>query len=319
MSNSSLVSYTKLSPNYSNRTEKISKITVHYMAGNLSVETCGEVFAPSSRQASSNYGIGSDGRVGMYVPEDKRAWTSSSAWNDQRAVTIEVANTDSYGTFTTAAWNTLIDLAVDICKRNGITSLNFTGDKNGSVTWHCMFSATSCPGQYFKNNTQRFVQEVNVKLAPAKQRTHKLQIWDWSNNTNQKFWYRSLGNNLYGIRSVATNEWISDPNSSTTQTDAETWGGADNGTATDDPRDPQILVFEKVHELGGYYIHPQVAPNLSLDVAGGNTTNGTKVQWYPSNKTLAQEWHFIPADGNAYYIINAATGKALDMKGGGWV
>lgn len=93
MSNSALVTYTKLSPNNSgNRNHKIDVVTIHCMAGNLSVETCGNVFAPSSRQASSNYGIGSDGRIAMYVEEKDRSWCTSSASNDNRAVTIEVAN-----------------------------------------------------------------------------------------------------------------------------------------------------------------------------------------------------------------------------------
>ena len=93
MSNSGLVNYTKISPNRTSpRRNKIDRITIHHMAGNLAVETCGNVFAPRSRQASSNYGIGSDGRVGMYVEEKDRAWTSSSGANDHRAITIEVAD-----------------------------------------------------------------------------------------------------------------------------------------------------------------------------------------------------------------------------------
>ena len=93
MSNSPLVVYTKLSPNHSgNRTHAIDTISIHCMAGNLSVESCGALFAKSSRQASSNYGIGTDGRIGMYVEEKDRAWTSSSPDNDNQAVTIEVAN-----------------------------------------------------------------------------------------------------------------------------------------------------------------------------------------------------------------------------------
>ena len=93
MSNSSLVVYTKLSPNYTKMTNKINrKITIHHMAGNCSIETCGAIFAPTSRQASSNYGIGSDGRIGMYVEEHNRSWCSSSRANDEQAITIEVAN-----------------------------------------------------------------------------------------------------------------------------------------------------------------------------------------------------------------------------------
>ena len=93
MSTSPLVSYTKLSPNHSGkRTHAIDTITIHCMAGNCSVETCGQIFASSARQASSNYGVGTDGRVALYVDEANRSWCTSSNANDQRAVTIEVAN-----------------------------------------------------------------------------------------------------------------------------------------------------------------------------------------------------------------------------------
>lgn len=167
MSNSPLVCYTRISPNSSTRYEQITKITPHYMAGNCSIETCGEIFAPTSRQASSNYGIGSDGRVGMYVPENRRSWCSSSSWNDQKAITIEVANIRADGYITDAAWNTLVNLCVDICQRNNIPKLVWTGDKYGSLTCHYMFSDTSCPGQYLKGRMQLLADCVNAKLHPA--------------------------------------------------------------------------------------------------------------------------------------------------------
>lgn len=171
MSNSPLVSYTKISPNNGPRYEKITKITPHYVAGNCSIETIGEIFYPSSRQASSNYGIGSDGRVGMYCPENRRSWCSSSSWNDQKAITIEVANIRADGYVTDAAWNTLVNLCVDICKRNGIPRLTWTGDRNGSITCHYMFAATSCPGQYLKGRMGLLADQVNARLngqsAPA--------------------------------------------------------------------------------------------------------------------------------------------------------
>ena len=87
MSNSALVNYTCISPNSNNpRNAGIKKITIHHMAGNLSVETCGKIFASSARQASSNYGIGSDGRVGMYVEEKDRSWCTSSAANETGSI-----------------------------------------------------------------------------------------------------------------------------------------------------------------------------------------------------------------------------------------
>lgn len=170
MSNSSLVNYTRISPNRNSpRNQPISKVTVHHMAGNLSVETCGSVFAPSSRQASANYGIGSDGRVGMYVEEKDRSWASSSSWNDHRAVTIEVANDQIGGDWhvSDAAWNKLVELCVDICRRNGMTSLTWTGDKNGSLTCHYMFAATSCPGPYLKSRMAELAQVVTARLGGA--------------------------------------------------------------------------------------------------------------------------------------------------------
>ena len=168
MSNSSLISYTKISPNRTSpRKKPIRKITIHHMAGNLTVEQCGAVFAPTSRKASSNYGIGTDGRIGMYVEEKDRAWTSSSPDNDNQAVTIEVANNTSGPNWTVSdkAMASLIDLCVDICKRNGIQRLNFTGDKTGNLTMHCYFKSTLCPGPYLKSKFPYIASEVNKRLG----------------------------------------------------------------------------------------------------------------------------------------------------------
>lgn len=167
MSNSPLVNYTKISPNSSNpRKDTIKKITIHHMAGNLTVETCGNVFAPTSRQASANYGIGTDGRVGMYVEENNRAWTSSSAANDNQAVTIEVADDQIGGDWHVSdkALSKLIDLCVDICQRNGIEKLNYTGDATGNLTRHNMFASTSCPGPYLQSKFPYIAEEVNKRL-----------------------------------------------------------------------------------------------------------------------------------------------------------
>lgn len=170
MSNSPLVNYTRISPNRNSpRNQPISKITVHHMAGNLSVETCGNVFAPSSRQASSNYGIGSDGRVGMYVEERDRSWASSSAWNDHRAVTIEVANDQIGGNWhvSDAAWDKLVELCVDICRRNGMKSLVWTGGTDGSLTCHYMYASTNCPGPYLKGRMAELARTVTARLGGA--------------------------------------------------------------------------------------------------------------------------------------------------------
>ena len=195
MSRSPLVDYVKISPNSTNpRKDKIKKITIHHMAGNLSVESCGNVFQNKNREASSNYGIGTDGRVGLYVEEENRAWTSSNKANDNQAVTIEVAN-DSKGPdwhISDKALEKTIELCTDICKRNGIERLNFTGDKSGNLTMHKMFTATTCPGPYLESKFPYIAAEVNKRLAkgneqPKEEKAPKLfrvQVGAYSKREN---------------------------------------------------------------------------------------------------------------------------------------
>ena len=168
MSNSSLVSYTKLSPHYRSRGgNKISKITIHHAAvRNASLIGMGNGFSGST-VASSNYGIDSEGNIALYVDEANRAITSSSTANDSVAVTIEVANNSSAPEWTVSdkAYAALIDLCVDICWRNDIPSLEYTGDKNGNLTRHNMFANTNCPGPYLQGKFSDIAREVNARLG----------------------------------------------------------------------------------------------------------------------------------------------------------
>ena len=134
------------------------------MAGDCSVETCGNIFQTSN--SSSNYGIDSDGRVGMYVEEKNRSWASDSRENDHQAVTIEVANDsgDPNWHISDKALAKLIELCVDICKRNGIKKLNYTSDVSGNLTRHNMFAATGCPGPYLQSKFPYIAEEVNKRL-----------------------------------------------------------------------------------------------------------------------------------------------------------
>lgn len=182
MSNSSLVSITKLSPhNSGRRTMQIDRITPHCVVGQCSAEALGHIFADPSKKASSNYGIGYNGKIGMYVPEDVRSWCSSSAANDQRAVTIECASdTAAPYAMKDAVWKSLVDLCVDICKRNGKKRLVWLGDKKQTLAYkpfpgdmvltvHRWFNRfKSCPGDWLysrlgtlaKTVTQRLQQEL---------------------------------------------------------------------------------------------------------------------------------------------------------------
>lgn len=175
MSNSPLVSYTKISPNKSSpRNHKIDTVTIHCVAGQCSVETLGNIFAPASRQASSNYGVGVDGRIGMYVEEKDRSWCSSNAANDNRAITIEVASdTKEPYAVNAKAYAALIDLLVDICKRNGIKELVWSTNKadrvnhkNGcNMTVHRDYANKSCPGTYLYERHAQIASEVNKRLG----------------------------------------------------------------------------------------------------------------------------------------------------------
>ena len=135
--NSKMVAYTKLSPNHSGqRTHTIDRITPHCVVGQCTAEGLGDWFAKSSTQASSNYGIDRDGRVGLYVEEKNRSWCSSSNANDQRAITIECASdTSEPYAFRDVVYQTLIKLCVDICKRNGKKKLIWFGDKDKTLNY----------------------------------------------------------------------------------------------------------------------------------------------------------------------------------------
>lgn len=178
MSNSSLVSYTKLSPNHSGkRTHSIDRITPHCVVGQCSVETLGTIFAPTSKQASCNYGIGVDGRVGMYVEEKNRSWCSSSNENDQRAVTIECASdTSAPYAFKDVVYKKLITLCVDICKRNGKKKLLWLGDKTKTLNYspksdemvltvHRWFDNKSCPGDWMYARMGDLASKVTAQLG----------------------------------------------------------------------------------------------------------------------------------------------------------
>jgi hypothetical protein len=177
MSNSALVNYTKISPNRTSpRKNKIDTITIHCVVGQCSVETLGAIFAPSSRQASSNYGVGYDGRFGMYCEEKDRSWCSSSAANDNRAITIEVASdtTEPYAV-NDKAYAALLDLVTDICRRNGIKKLVWSTKKNERVnhlngcnlTVHRDYANKSCPGNYLYERQGAIAAEVNKRLGAS--------------------------------------------------------------------------------------------------------------------------------------------------------
>ena len=176
--NSSLVKYRKLSPNHSGkRTHKIDRISPHCVVGQCTAEGLGDWFSRKSTQASSNYGIDRDGRVGLYVEEKNRSWCTSSAANDQRAVTIECASdTKEPYTMNSKVYATLVKLCVDICKRNGKKKLLWLGDKTKTLNYepksdemvltvHRWFANKSCPGNWLYSRLGKLADEVTKQLG----------------------------------------------------------------------------------------------------------------------------------------------------------
>lgn len=175
MTNSELATITKLSPNKTSpRNHEADTISIHVMQGQLSATSCGAIFENPKRKASSNYGIGKGGDIGLYVKESDRSWCTSSKANDNRAITIEVASdkTAPYKV-TEAAYNALLDLVTDICRRNNIKKLVWSTDKktrinhwNGAnMTVHRDFAAKACPGDYLYNRMGEIADEVNRRLG----------------------------------------------------------------------------------------------------------------------------------------------------------
>lgn len=215
MSNSSLVSYTKLSPNHSGqRTHSIDRITPHCVVGQLSAESICGCFTSPSRQASCNYGIGTDGKIALCVEEKNRSWCSSSNANDQRAVTIECASDlkDPYA-MNDKVYASLVNLCVDICKRNGKSKLLWLGDKDKTLNYspksdemvltvHRWFANKSCPGDWLYARLGNLATEVTKKLGgtstttpstPAKETLYRVRK-TWADSKSQLGAYKVLDN-----------------------------------------------------------------------------------------------------------------------------
>ena len=197
MSNSKLVSYTKLSPNHSGkRTHSIDRITPHCVVGQLTCESICDCFTSKDKQASCNYGIGFDGKISLCVDEEKRSWCSSSNSNDQRAVTIECAsNKTSPYMMNEAVYNSLVNLCVDICRRNGKTKLLWFNDKSKSlsykpksnemvITVHRWFANKSCPGDWLYSRLGDLANTVNKQLAGDNEYMYKVQVGAFKQKSN---------------------------------------------------------------------------------------------------------------------------------------
>ena len=201
MGNSPLSVVTMLSPNHSgNRTHTIDRITPHCVVGQCSAEALGQWFSKSSTQASSNYGIDKDGRIGLYVEEKNRSWCSSSASNDNRAITIECAS-DSQSPYTmnNSVYSSLIKLCIDICSRYGKTKLIWFNNKQESLAYqpkddeivltvHRWFASKECPGDWLYNRLGDLAEKVTAALSPKEEQEEEEEVTQEKFNEMMNAW-----------------------------------------------------------------------------------------------------------------------------------
>ena len=306
--NSSLVSYTKISPNRTvGRNHAIDTITIHCVVGQCSIEALGSQFSSSSVQASSNYGIGYDGRIGMYVEEKDRSWCSSNAANDHRAITIECASdTTAPYAINSAVYKSLINLCADICKRNGIKELKWKADKSligqvdkQNMTVHRWFANKSCPGDYIYNRLGQIASEVNAKLGivassgstNTSTNTSKKSIEEiakeviagkWGSGSDRKNALTNAGYNYSAVQSKV-NELLSNKVSKPTKTVDELakevisgkWGSGTNRiNALKNAGYDYDAVQKKVNELMSNSSKKTVT-EIAKEVIAGKWGNGT--------------------------------------------
>jgi len=248
-SNSDLISYTKLSPNHSGlRKMNIDTISIHHMGGNLSIESCGNVFANKERKASSNYGIGSDGRIALYVEEKNRSWCTSSADVDNRAVTIEVANIENKEPWKVSdkAYESLIKLCADICRRNNIKELKWKNDKSllfkteeQNMIPHCYIKATQCPGTYLLNHYGDIANKVNSLLNNKETNivsnnnndSNEKKIWNYLKDKKfSDYAIAGIMGNLFAESGLIPNNLQNTFNKSLNMTDEEYTQKVDDGS-----------------------------------------------------------------------------------------
>lgn len=252
MGNSSLVNVTVKSPNHSGaRTHSIDRITPHCVVGQLTASSIGGCFTSSDRQASCNYGIGSDGLICLVVDESNRSWCSSNKANDQRAVTIECASDkeDPYA-FTDTVYNKLIELCVDVCKRNGKSKLLWFGDKDKTLNYepasdemvltvHRWFANKSCPGDWMYARMGDLANRVTTQLGSSSDTV--VSTDDGAMTDEEMYAYfktqglndygvSGLMGNLYAESGLSANNLQNTGNSKLGMTDAEYTSAVDNGS-----------------------------------------------------------------------------------------
>ena len=222
-----------------NPTGAITVITPHHMAGISSGKDCAQRHA-AGNEPSANYYIGVEGDICLGIPESCRAQTSSSPANDYKAITIEVSNCNGAPNWeiSSASQASLVKLCIDICKRNGIKELNYTGDSRGNLTRHNMFAATTCPGPYLQGRFQELAQKVNAALSPTPVKSDEEKIQDYLLfKIGNPYGVAGLMGNLYAESGLRSNNLQNTYEKKLGMTDEQYTAAVDNGSYTNFVRD----------------------------------------------------------------------------------
>lgn len=258
--NSPLAGYTKISRNKTSpRNHAIDTITIHCIVGQWTAKQACDYFAGTDRQASCNYAVGKDGSIGLCVEEKDRSWCSSNATNDHRAITIEVASDTKHPyAVTDAAYNALIELVADICRRNGIKKLVWSTNKDvrinhrdgANMTVHRDFANKACPGDYLYNRHGDIAAKVNAKLGTASQAAPATAKGTGDMTDAEMFaFFKSQGytdagaaglmGNLFAESGLSANNLQNTGNTKLGMTDAQYTAAVDAGTYANFIRDGQ--------------------------------------------------------------------------------
>lgn len=313
-----------LTPNhYNGRAYKITRVTIHEMAAVWTAERCGEWFRDGTRNASSNYGIGNDGKVMCYVEEQNAAWTSANYDNDNRAITIEVSNSIMGGDWpiSDAAYNSLIALCADICNRYGIIP-TYNGTPNASFTEHKMFYATACPGPYIHNllASGKLIKDVLAKMKAGEKKPEKVsatvQLYE-ANGTDAQKWHPDWNaDGTVSLKSKSCGFYL-DVAGANAKDGATVQAYKKNGTAAQKWKLVQLEGPYKPAGAAPFELVPAIAEGKRLDVKNGGKKNETPVQIWKANKTNAQRWVVLDDGTGWWQLVNVNSGKVLDVKGGG--
>ena len=289
---------------------KIERITPHHMAGNMSADSCATYFQTPYLYASANYCIGTDGRVICNVHEENRAFTSSSAVNDNRAITFEIANDGGAGWHVSdAAINSFINVAADVCIRHGIKRLK----KGETLTWHSMFWNTTCPGDYLLAKMQWLEEAINARIASGQPEGVMANAMLWTGFTDAQelvikegkegiIYHNpaSTGNldivgGVSAIRS-GTPVCFYKPNGGLNQEFEEEW-------------------YEEGTVFSYCLIHPVGHPHLCVDAWGAGIADGTQLGLWENTGADNQKWLKIIRNGKEYRV-NLWALKCMDCSGG---